>query len=376
CGDATDNDCDGQADNLDGDGDGFVAPACGGTDCDDTNAAVLPGGVDSEQHRLEPGGTLTLGSRGCDLDFPDDLLLTHHHASLVCGTDGVAVRDEGSENGVFFQLPSRRKVELRHGDLLRAGRQFLMVEGVESGFEIAHYRVDGSPAGRHALPRGSVVLGRRADLTLDADDTSLSRRQLALTVESGRLLAKDLLSVNGTYLRVQGSRRLEHGDRFLLGRQRFVFSTRRDAVFDDDGPSAVSRPITGATVAAAMQRGGQGALAGPTPAAAGAAPSAVVAEGAPSITFQPGGRTVPVLPGQTILEAAEAHGVEVQAECRAGICGSDPLRILSGGEHLESGPEDGEAETLEDLCGLEPGPCRLACVARVKGPVVVEILSR
>ncbi len=35
---------------------------------------------------------------------------------------------------------------------------------------------------------------------------------------------------------------------------------------------------------------------------------------------------------------------------------------------------DGEAETLEDICDLEAGSCRLACMAKVRGAVVVEIL--
>ena len=42
CGDALDNDCDGEADNLDIDGDGAIAEDCGGNDCDDTNPAIDP----------------------------------------------------------------------------------------------------------------------------------------------------------------------------------------------------------------------------------------------------------------------------------------------------------------------------------------------
>ncbi len=57
-----------------------------------------------------------------------------------------------------------------------------------------------------------------------------------------------------------------------------------------------------------------------------------------------------------------------------GICGSDPVRILAGHDNLTTAPSGGEAETLEDICDLEPGPCRLACMARIKGPVEVEIL--
>ncbi|MCP4663521.1 MAG: hypothetical protein GY856_49680 [bacterium] len=48
--------------------------------------------------------------------------------------------------------------------------------------------------------------------------------------------------------------------------------------------------------------------------------------------------------------------------------------VLLGREHLDAEPDGGEGETLEDLCELKPGECRLACRVRVKGPVEVEIL--
>ncbi len=96
-------------------------------------------------------------------------------------------------------------------------------------------------------------------------------------------------------------------------------------------------------------------------------------EGA-AVTFRGLDKTVPVAPGQTICEAAEAHGLKITAECHSGICGSDPIRIVAGHENLTGTPSAGEAETLEDICGLEPGPCRLACMTRVRGPVEVEIL--
>ena len=40
--DGLDNDCDGTFDNVDDDGDGFLSDACGGDDCDDTDAAINP----------------------------------------------------------------------------------------------------------------------------------------------------------------------------------------------------------------------------------------------------------------------------------------------------------------------------------------------
>jgi ferredoxin len=112
-------------------------------------------------------------------------------------------------------------------------------------------------------------------------------------------------------------------------------------------------------------------------AAPSAAPAAGPAEagGAPSVTFGVGGEPIPVAPGQTVCDVAEAHGIALNAECHAGICGSDPIRVLAGAEHL-SPLGDAESETLEELCELEPGPCRLACRAKVTGPVVVEVVSK
>ena len=89
------------------------------------------------------------------------------------------------------------------------------------------------------------------------------------------------------------------------------------------------------------------------------------------MTFNGLGKTFALQPGQTICDAAEQQGLDLNAECHSGICGSDPIRILSGSEHL-SVLGDEEADTLEDICELEPGPCRLACMVKVSGPVVVE----
>ncbi|MEW5848466.1 MAG: MopE-related protein [Myxococcota bacterium] len=46
CGDGVDNDCDGSTDQPDLDDDGFVDSACGGNDCDDTDATTNPDGTE------------------------------------------------------------------------------------------------------------------------------------------------------------------------------------------------------------------------------------------------------------------------------------------------------------------------------------------
>ena len=47
CDGGIDNDCDGNADDVDGDADGYVASECGGDDCDDTNPLAHPAGIES-----------------------------------------------------------------------------------------------------------------------------------------------------------------------------------------------------------------------------------------------------------------------------------------------------------------------------------------
>jgi nitrite reductase (NADH) large subunit len=72
--------------------------------------------------------------------------------------------------------------------------------------------------------------------------------------------------------------------------------------------------------------------------------------------------------GETLLEVAEANQVNMEAGCRMGMCGADPVRITAGMENL-SPVTSAERATLERL-GLTNG-CRMACSAHIQGPVTV-----
>jgi nitrite reductase (NADH) large subunit len=85
------------------------------------------------------------------------------------------------------------------------------------------------------------------------------------------------------------------------------------------------------------------------------------------VAFTPG-PTVLAKGGQTVLELAEANQVSMEASCRMGMCGADPVRITAGMENL-SPILPAERATLERL-GL-PAGCRMACSAHVQGPVTV-----
>jgi thioredoxin reductase/pSer/pThr/pTyr-binding forkhead associated (FHA) protein/ferredoxin len=310
---------------------------------------LLAGEVEENETPLRRGAPLTLGRQGCDLSFPEDPTLSERHASIVSGPGGSwLLRDDGGASGVFLRARPGDPVEVEPGAILRAGRQFLVLAAGASGFEVQHYDHQGREIGRHPLGDRTLVVGREApDVTLDAADMSLSRRHLSLARKEGRVFLKDLKSVNGTYLKVQGSVTLRSSDEIRIGRQSFRFTA---------GPAS-SLPAPA-----------------PSPQAASASPAPVPA-GTQEVLFQGVGGPFPCRAGQTLCEVAEEHGVKLNAECHAGICGSDPIRILSGGEHLNPLAAC-EADTLQDLCGLQPGECRLACMARARGPVVVEIIRR
>ncbi len=320
---------------------------------------LLPTGVAENEHPVKRDGVTSFGSGDCDLSFPTDSMMSSAHGSISHGSEGYLLRDDGSKSGVFLRSPAARKRVVADRDLIRVGRQFLRVvcAGGESSF--IHYDARGAEVGRHAIPPGRpIILGRQApDVTLDAEDGTLSRRHLAISIEGARVTIKDLKSLNGTYLRVRTAVELEHGDEFRAGQQRFVFSLREGAVHD----AGHERPSS--------ETGGPGHEA--TPAA-----THDTSGGAFEVRLTGSGRSFPVAAGQSVCEAAEAHGIAITAECHSGICGSDPVRILSGGENVAAAPTDQERETLEDLCELEPGECRLACQLRVTGPIEIELLTR
>ena len=84
------------------------------------------------------------------------------------------------------------------------------------------------------------------------------------------------------------------------------------------------------------------------------------------VTLHPDERTVAAVPGMTLLEIAERNGVSVEAGCRMGVCGSDPVCVLSGAENLT--PPTAEERTTLQRLGLAENT-RMACTARVLGRV-------
>jgi len=90
----------------------------------------------------------------------------------------------------------------------------------------------------------------------------------------------------------------------------------------------------------------------------------------PSVTFVPDGPEVAVVAGTPLLDVIEAAGLPIEAGCRLGVCGSDPIALLDGADAVTP-PTDDERSTLERLGLAET--TRLACQARVHGPCTVAL---
>lgn len=371
------------------------APAAGGTQAASLSSLaaaaparlvrVLPGGVDEDEAPIPLSGTLTLGRGGCDLSFPDDSGLSERHASVSQTPEGYYLRDDGGATGVFLRARSGEPVTLDSGAIVRAGRQFLVV----AGNELRHFNQQGQEVARYPVSEKPAIFGRDApDVILDAGDLTLSRRHLTLAAKDGKVVLKDLKSVNGTFVKVRAAAPLAAGDEFRLGRQvfRFVLGEKAAAppavvahrpvsvavaLASLAAPPAAHPPAVLAGAPAAQPSAGPVGVPSAAPPAAGAAGVAVAAQ----VTFQGSGQTFAIRKGQSVCELAEENGIAITAECHAGLCGSDPVRIVAGAQFLNK-IEDSESGTLEDLCGLKPGECRLACMLRVQGPVVVEIVKR
>jgi thioredoxin reductase/pSer/pThr/pTyr-binding forkhead associated (FHA) protein/ferredoxin len=344
--------------------------------------SLTPTGIEAEQFALKSSGAVTIGRIGCDITFPNDLSLSDSHASISCRDGEYYLRDDGSRSGTYLRVRPESPVPVLPGALLRVGRQILVIGRDQAGFQFTQYDTAGREIQRHALQTGALVLGRRAgpshpDIALDDADMTLSRFHVSLMVQGAVVVVQDFGSRNGTYLKIDGEARIEHEDIFRVGAQQLQLKLREDLPEKTDSYPVLGGSRTAAPAAAAAP---PAVAAAPppvsAPAVAAAAPQAAPAPapaGSAHLTFQDQGISGDADPSETMLEWADARDVDIDNECWIGMCGCDVVRIVQGAEHL-SEIGDKELKTLKRK-GLEPGPYRLACMARCSGPVVVEVAS-
>ncbi len=201
-------------------------------------------GSDGATHPLR-AGTNSLGRRGTDVVFTDDVYLDEHHANVSIEGDMVTIHDNQSVNGTFIRITEPALIE--HGDMFRLGQELLRYEDGDRTEQIVGRPRDGTELLGGPLPEGTwgrlvqlmtpevdgnswllsgrfVTMGReRGDITFPGDGY-VSGRHATLTRRSGALYLEDLDSSNGTYVRIKGSAAVFDGDLLLMGQQLFRIS--------------------------------------------------------------------------------------------------------------------------------------------------------
>ncbi|MCB0142595.1 MAG: FAD-dependent oxidoreductase, partial [Caldilineaceae bacterium] len=105
-------------------------------------------------------------------------------------------------------------------------------------------------------------------------------------------------------------------------------------------------------------------------ASAASASKATPASGEPVVRIAPDGVEIKAKPNRTLLELIESQNLPIEAGCRMGVCGADPICVRDGMENLSPVGSD-ERGTLERL-GLGPNT-RMACMARVRGACTIAL---
>ena len=107
-----------------------------------------------------------------------------------------------------------------------------------------------------------------------------------------------------------------------------------------------------------------------SPRAAKVAKQAAAASG-PEVRFTGSDKPAQAQIGMSLLALAERESQPIEAGCRMGVCGADPVAVLDGGGCL-SPPDEDELNTLRRL-GFADNT-RMACAARIQsGPVTVSL---
>lgn len=172
------------------------------------------------------------------LIFPDDPFVSPRHANFFYREGALVVRDEGSLNGVYIRI--RGTVPIEPNNTFLAGEQLFRLEKLDP---ITDDGPDPDGTNFYASPRkdslfrlcqifrgnavgmtvhaagSSMTVGRDgADLNFP-EDLFMSAEHCRIDFANGQFTLTDLDSRNGTYVRIKGERRLEHGDYVFIGRK-------------------------------------------------------------------------------------------------------------------------------------------------------------
>jgi pSer/pThr/pTyr-binding forkhead associated (FHA) protein len=185
-----------------------------------------------------------IGRENCDLNYPQDMLLSPRHASVSLLEGKLVLKDLNSQNGSFIR--QRQDIELVPGDVFLLGRELFrfVTQSMDDSLNAAptegtmmwsapklqkgpltakleHIKLNGEVVGEFKLDKPEITLGRTTGDLVFKDDPYMSGTHARIVAQPGRFVLQDLRSRNGVYRRVRSDIVLIDGDEFFMGEQLF-----------------------------------------------------------------------------------------------------------------------------------------------------------
>ena len=184
------------------------------------------------EYTFEDGEFIVGRSQQADIQLPADNV-SRRHARIFTEDGRCYIQDLNAANGVWVN--GRRihaSTELPRSAQVRIGDFFLHIEGaafarpMTSPIYARLVPMPGSIGELTEMTQSPIMVGRGKDCAVVLQDVSVSRIHAKLTQDdSGRVIAEDLRSSNGTYVndRRISAQELQHGDRIRFGTVAFSF---------------------------------------------------------------------------------------------------------------------------------------------------------
>jgi pSer/pThr/pTyr-binding forkhead associated (FHA) protein len=201
--------------------------------------ALRADGSEAGNFKLPDGPQVTVG-RDTGGIFAGDSYLSPRHATFSRRAAQLAIKDEGSLNGVYLKLRPNEPQLLEFGDAFRIGQEIIRYEELKTPARSPDgVERFGSPAkgyiGRLALvigrdttgnafpiPERGVHCGRERGDILFSEDGYVSGLHCRIAKGAdGQVYLTDIGSSNGTFVRLRSERGLVSGDILLMGQQLF-----------------------------------------------------------------------------------------------------------------------------------------------------------
>ena len=169
--------------------------------------------------------------------FTTDPWVAPKHANFYYRGQALYVTDEGSQNGVYIR--AREPVSLGYGDGFAVGEQVFRFDAAidatdqpdqdstyyfhapweKKSFRVVQVLADGGEGMQVHDKGGEITIGRDdCDMNF-YDDEYISLKHVKISSVGPKFEMEDLGSKNGTFIKIKGEQKLEHGDYVLIGKE-------------------------------------------------------------------------------------------------------------------------------------------------------------